>query len=308
MTEAAALVIGEALIDEVRRADGTVTRHPGGSPANIAVGLGRLERPVWLWCSLGSDDAGAQVSAHVEASGARIVPAQAAPRTSVATATLNAGGAATYTFDLAWELGDAQLPADIDVVHTGSIAAVIEPGATVVEQTLRSLRDSATITYDPNARPALMGSPSETASRVERIVALADVVKASSEDLEWLYDGVTLEDAAATWLDAGPAVVVVTLGADGCFAMCRAGTVRVSPVSVTVADTVGAGDSFMSALIDGLWSRGLLGARHRDALHRIGLDELREVLERSAQCSAITVSRAGANPPTLAELEAALAK
>lgn len=306
----AALVIGEALVDVVRRPDGTVEAHPGGSPANVAIGLGRLGRDVSLLTSLGSDPHGDMVRAHLSASNVTLVGGSAdAPATSVAAATLDDTGAATYEFDLAWEV-DAQTVtgSTFAVVHTGSIGAVLEPGGDAVVDILVSARAHATITYDPNARPALMGEPATALAAIERVVEMSDVVKASDEDLEWLLSGRPagtegIDGLAREWATRGPAMVVVTSGGDGATAHLHDGrTVGVRAPQVEVADTVGAGDSFMSGLIDGLWSAGLLGADRREALRAVDDATLTDVLERCARIGAITVSRAGANPPTRTEL------
>ncbi len=298
-----ALVIGEALVDVVRKPDGSQTAHPGGSPANVAFGLARLGRSVELLTSLGEDAYGTLVRSHVESSGATIARTSAAPRTSVATAILDPQGVATYDFDLEWALPEepATSPEPV-VVHTGSIAAVLEPGASTVERLIAGAKQRATVTYDPNCRPSLMGDRGQAEATIERLVALADVVKVSDEDLEWLFPAESPSDAAQRWLALGPALVVVTLGSEGALAACEAGLVSVSPVSVVVADTVGAGDSFMSGLIDGLWSADLLGGDRRDALRAIDLQRVTVILDRCARIAGITVSRSGANPPTKAEL------
>ncbi|MFV0633848.1 carbohydrate kinase family protein [Demequina sp.] len=310
MTETA-LVLGEALVDVVNRTDGTVDAHPGGSPANVAIGLGRLGRRVELLTWLGEDEHGAQVRAHLAASQVAVVPGSwDAPATSVATATLDATGAATYDFDLTWDLSAAAAPtAEPIVAHTGSIAAVVEPGASKVLAALDSARPHATITFDPNARPALMGAAADARKAIEKVVHLADVVKVSDEDLEWLCGSVddgSVDALAREWARSGPAFVVVTRGGSGATAFSAAGAeVSIQAPRVTVADTVGAGDSFMGGLIDGLWTAGLLGARRRDALRAIDEDSLRLILERCARIAAITVSRPGANPPSLEELAGA---
>ncbi|WP_084099732.1 carbohydrate kinase [Demequina sp. NBRC 110051] len=303
-----ALVIGEALIDAVRRADGSSSEHVGGSPANVAFGLARLGRPAELLTWIGADARGDAVRAHLEGAGVWLADgADAAPSTSVATATLDATGAASYEFDLTWDIGaDAALRPSPVVVHTGSIAAVLDPGADHVARIVTAARDTATVTYDPNARPSLMGSPAAALLRVQALVAVADVVKVSDEDLEWLAEATDgdLDDLARAWATSGPAFVVVTRGGDGATALLPDGReVHVDAPAVSVVDTVGAGDSFMSGLIDGLWGANLLGAERRDVLHAIDDATLSGVLTRCARIGAITVSRAGANPPTSAELD-----
>ncbi|WP_062069678.1 carbohydrate kinase family protein [Demequina sediminicola] len=305
-----ALVIGEALVDVVVNPEGSRTSHPGGSLANVALGLGRLGRPVSLLTQLADDAHGAAVAAHLHESHVTLAPGSiSAEHTSVATATLDSTGAATYEFDLTWELNpDAVAAATASdappsIVHTGSIAAVLEPGAHDVAAIVEKLRDTATVTYDPNARPTLMGEPADARVAVERMVALADVVKVSDEDLEWLTQpGESIEDLAQQWLSAGPSLVVMTRGGDGATAFTNALRVDVPAAPVTVADTVGAGDSFMGGLIDGLWDANLLGAERREALRTVDEPVLTGILQQCIRIGAITVSRPGANPPTRAEL------
>jgi fructokinase len=300
-----ALVIGEALIDAVHRPDGSIAEHPGGSPANVALGLGRLGRGVDLLTWIGTDHRGRVISEHLAASGVVIVPgSESASRTSVATATLGPDGAARYEFDLTWHVPErwASPPAPPLVVHTGSIAAVLEPGGPDVANVLAAHRESATLTYDPNVRPSLMPPAEVTRTIVEGLVAIADVVKVSDEDLAWLAETPPLQ-TAERWARSGPALVVVTMGDRGAVAMTSDGRrVEVGAPTVPVADTVGAGDAFMAGLIDGLWSADLLGAERRSALRRASVATIRAVLDRCARIAAITVSRPGADPPRRGEL------
>jgi fructokinase len=297
------LVVGEALVDVVVRPDGAVTEHPGGSPLNVAIGLARLGRETYLLTRLGQDERGRSVLRHLESSGVQLVEGSLLPvSTATAAATLAPDGSATYQFDLHWELGEAVLPTAPVAVHTGSIAAVLEPGASAVAQVLRDHRDRATTSYDPNARPLLMGEASRVRDRVEELVAASDLVKVSDEDATWLSPGESAEELAARWLGLGPSVVVLTSGATGMLGLCRAGRVEVPAPRVDVADTVGAGDSAMAALLDGLWLHDLLGGPAREALASVTTQVLEDVVRHAARAAAITVSRPGADPPTRAEL------
>jgi fructokinase len=304
---ARALVIGEALVDVVRRRDGSVDEHPGGSPANVALGLARLRRPVELITWIGDDARGRAIREHLESSGVRLAAgSERAAATSVATATLDDSGAATYTFEIDWQVPAEHVAdyGDVLAVHSSTIGAALEPGAAAVLGILAEARVDATITYDPNIRPDLIGEPDAARELVDRLVGLADVVKVSDEDLAWLEPGADPRDVAVRWATRGPGLVVVTLGGEGALAVTAGGVqVDVPAPRVDVADTVGAGDSFMSGLIDGLWSAGLLGASHRIALGGIGADVLTPVLERCIRIAAITVSRPGANPPRADELD-----
>lgn len=301
------LVVGEALVDIVHRGDGSPAEHPGGSPANVALGLARLGRTARLLTRIGDDDYGRLVRAHLESSGVHLVPGSVGPGpTSTATALVDARGVASYEFAIDWALpGAAALDGVLggaDCLHTGSIAAFLQPGGDAVLRLVEESAGRVTISYDPNARPRLMGDPAVARARVERFVAASDLVKVSDEDLGWLAPGADPMDVAAAWLDLGPATVVVTRGGEGSGAICRAGRVDVPAPAVTVVDTVGAGDSFMSGLIDYLAAAGLLGGGQRAALRAAGTDLLEAMLGHAARIAAITCSRAGANPPTREEL------
>ncbi|MEG3615685.1 carbohydrate kinase [Isoptericola haloaureus] len=300
------LAVGEALVDVVHRPDGTSAEHPGGSLANVALTLGRLGRDARLATWLGRDERGDTVRSWLAASGVTLAPgSDGAARTSVAQATLDDAGTATYAFDLDWQV-PAGTAADAGTlaVHTGSIAAVLEPGATDVRAVVEAARATSTITYDPNARPVLMGDAAEARARVEELVRLADVVKVSDEDLAWLAPETAALDVARAWVhDLGAALVVVTFGGEGSTAVTATGEVHVPSRPVEVVDTVGAGDSFMGALLDGLWSADLLGADHREALATIDHATVERLLSRCAAVAAVTVSRAGANPPWNDDLE-----
>ena len=226
--DARVVVVGEALVDIVHRADGTVDEAPGGSPANVALTLGRLGRAPRLVTGLADDAHGRALRAWLERSGVA-VDAVDARRTATATAHLDASGAATYEFDIEWALGAASI-ADVDVLHVGSVAALLEPGARDVSRLVDEVRGGAIITYDPNIRPSLLADADAARVLVDALVRRADVVKASDEDLRWLHPDAEPADVAARWQRSGPAIVVVTLGADGAFAVTANGVVRVPGV------------------------------------------------------------------------------
>lgn len=313
MTKQFALVIGEALIDIVERPAIPLAEIPGGSPANVALTMARLGRDSLLHTWIGPDAHGEAIKRHLEASGVRLTAlSRGAERTSTAHARIGADNAATYDFTVEW--APAALPPLTPpplVVHIGSFSAVAAPGDQVVAEAIRDCRASSTITYDPNVRPQLMGEAAAARAAISRLVALADVVKVSDEDLAWVAGdpAVDVETTARAWLDLGPAIVVVTRGKAGALALAANGArveVAADP-TVQVVDTVGAGDSFMGGLNDALWRAGLLGADRRAALRSVDADVLQALLQRAAAVADITVSRAGANPPTAAEVDAALA-
>ena len=305
------VVVGEALIDLVGQRGGrTLAAHPGGSPANVALGLARLGVPVTLTTRLGQDAFGEMISAHLEASGVLVDGGpEGGVSTSLAIATL-AAGIASYDFRIDWDVGPlAPLPIEARCLHTGSLATVLPPGeASVVDLVEREhKRGRVTVSYDPNVRPALLGDAARARPDIERLVALSDVVKVSDEDLRWLYPDRRDEDVAQAWLASGPALVVVTRGGAGVYAVSAGLELHRPAVPIDLVDTVGAGDSFTSGLLDGLHRADLVSGARRDALAAIDEATLGSVVDAAALIAAITCSRPGADPPTRAEVDAALA-
>lgn len=303
--EPVALVVGEALVDVVRRADGSEVEYAGGSAANAAVALSRLDRRVLLATAFTGDHYGRILADHLAAAGVVLAGDPGAiDHTSSAVATIGADGAASYVFDLEWRLNPVDL-ADVEpaVVHTSSLAAVLAPGADDVAALLDRLSGTALISYDVNARPTITGTGPDVVAAVSRIAALADIVKASDEDLAALFPDRPLEEAARTLLALGPTVVVVTRGGEGASWVAATTAGSLAAVPVAVADTIGAGDTFGAALLDALWERDLVGARHRETLRTLSAGTWRDVLGFAAAAAAVTVSRPGADPPYRRELD-----
>lgn len=300
-------VIGETLIDVVE-GDGVKPRaHVGGSPMNVAVGLARLGHAVQFLGRYGQDNFGRLVAGHLsDNSVLNPLPPDESP-TSTATATLDASGAATYSFELEWAMDQLleRLPEHLQgssLVHTGSIATMLEPGASTVLTAVERAHPLATISYDPNCRPTIITDREYARQAAEKFVRLADVVKASDEDLSWLYPERSVKESARAWLQLGPAMVVVTHGGDAPWAVAGAGEAPAEVPQVDVVDTVGAGDSFMSALLGAIVDRELDGSGRREKLRQLSTGELGAILAAAATAAAITVSRAGANPPSKIEL------
>jgi fructokinase len=282
------LVVGEALVDVVARPDGTSERHPGGSPANVAVGLGRLGHDVALLTAFGDDADGRLLRSHLEDSRVRVLAAPTG-RTGVAQATLDDDGVATYAFDLSWDLGGAPTEAPPTWLHVGSLGTWMTPGAAAVRDLVDRYAGRATVSYDPNCRPHLMGDAGAARTSVEALVAASDVVKASEEDVAWLYPGTSAVDVARAWAETGPALVVVTLGAEGAVGVAAGAVVEVGPAAGgPVVDTVGAGDAF---------SAGLLSALAGVDLARLDAGTATGALERGALVARRTCEREGADPP-----------
>jgi fructokinase len=287
------LVVGESLVDIVHDADGRTTEYAGGSAANVAVALSRLGRSVRFVSAWADDERGRVLAGHLRKAGVVLAsdPLVLA-RTATAAATIGADGAASYEFDLDWRIGAVDA-GDPVAVHVCSIGAVLEPGAGQVLDLLRGLRGRATISYDINARPAITGTGPDLVARVERMVAVSDIVKASDEDLAALYPALDTVAAARHLLTLGPSAVVVTRGGAGATWVGADRTVDVASQPVEVADTIGAGDTFGAAVIDAL------GDRDPSALTT---DDIEGVLTHAARAAAVTVSRPGADPPYRSEL------
>ncbi|NHC45786.1 carbohydrate kinase family protein [Motilibacter aurantiacus] len=301
-------VVGEALIDIVSRAGEPPHEHPGGSPFNVAVGLARLGAEVGLATRVGKDERGSRLVEHLRANGVHLLgDAEGLPRTSTAHATLDADGVATYEFDLVWDLPEVPLPAGTSCLHTGSLGLTIEPGASRVLAALPDIRRDVLVSYDPNPRPALVPDHEAAVRRVEEAVSLAHVVKVSEEDVEFLYPGSDYRDVAAKWLrGTGTDLVVVTRGGGGAYGATRGARVDLPGVPTDVVDTVGAGDAFMSGLLDALRRAGLLAVPRLQALRALTQDALHGLLHQAAVVGSLTCRRAGADQPTRAEVDAFL--
>jgi fructokinase len=295
-------VIGEALVDVLSGGMSAPQSYVGGSPMNVAVGLARLGHPVTFVGRYGDDEYGRMIHEHLRGNSVQeVLPPDGHP-TSTAHGVLDPVGAATYDFDLVWDLAGFGAVAgraldDAQLLHTGSIATILEPGASTVLEAVRRARPHATITFDPNVRPSFVEDHAEAVAQVERFVELSDVVRASDSDLEWLYPGRSVEETAKQWLALGPAMVIATYGSRGPWGLVAGGPAKAAAPVVDVADSVGAGDSFMAALVSALVDRELVGAARRDALHELTPGQLGEILSYAARAAAITVSRPGANPP-----------
>jgi fructokinase len=292
------LVVGESLVDIVQRADGSTLEYAGGSAANVAVALARLGRPVELVTAFADDARGGMLARHLNQSAVGLVgDAHRLERTSTALATIADDGSASYTFDIEWRL--TEIPeVTPQVVHTCSLGAVMAPGAEDVRRLLERLRPGALVSYDVNTRPAVTGVGPDVVRAVEDVVTLADLVKASDEDLHALYPGDTVEQAVERLRALGPSAVVVTRGRAGATWYGPDGRVDVPATEVEVADTIGAGDTFGAAIMDALWDLGAVGGR----LPGLGSSEVDGLLRHAARAAAVTVSRPGADPPYRHEL------
>jgi fructokinase len=304
-------VIGEALVDLVPdRTTGERRARPGGSPFNVAVGLARLGNPTSLMARFADDSYGRLLRSTAAAEGIDLRAApHAAERTSVAIASVGDGASVTYEFDIEgtadwqWTVAELRkLSPDTQVLHFGSIASWTPPSGARISDLVRELRAGCRVlvSYDPNIRPAVIGPREEAVALVEESARRAHVVKASREDIEWLYPDLRLDDIAARWTGLGAKLVVVTEGPDGASGYRRGGEpIRRPGRNVTVVDTIGAGDAFTAGLLTGLVRRRL----HRSGrLEKTSDGTLADVIDEAVLVAAITCERTGADPPRLEEL------
>jgi fructokinase len=301
-------VVGEALVDlEVGGDARHPVAHPGGSPMNVAVALGRLGSETAFLGRLSSDAFGRLLRTHLAGSDVNlrwIVDAE--EPTSLAIVSVAPGGAASYAFhtegtaDWRWRTGELPRDPGVDAIHAGSLALALEPGGPVLERWLAGLSTRTTISLDPNVRPALLGDRDAYRERLERWLTFSSIVKVSDEDLAWIWPGEEPEKLAETWIAKGRKLVVVTRGGDGSLVRVGGESFAVAAAPVEMVDTVGAGDSFSGGLLDWLGRNGRL---RFGEIEKLTAAEAIAAVEFASKVAALTCSRAGANPPFRSELE-----
>ena len=288
-------VAGEALIDLIPDSSGSRKPLVGGGPANTAKAVARLGYGTSFVGGISSDSYGQMIEHELKASGVELDLSQRSEAsTALAIATLDSQGSASYEFKLentaTFAFHESWLPTgEVDVIHVGSVATMLEPGASELLKWATS--QLAPIVFDPNVRPSIQGDKDIYRASVERWIDVASIVKLSEDDLDWLYGD---ESVVISWFGRGVSLVVITRGDKGLSALGRDFRVDVPAVSVEVVDTVGAGDTIGAVLVEGILEYGLSGLNGTNLLR---------VLERAARAAAITCSRAGANPPWKAELD-----
>jgi len=313
-TQPTVAVLGEVLVDLANTGGALYLAVPGGAPANVAVALSRLGVTTELIARISDDHLGEFVRAHLVANGVgREYCVTATEPTTLAVATLSADKIATYAFysqgTANWQWTGEELPAYLPpyvcALVTGSLALGLPPGAAVLEEFVETQyrHGRVLIAYDPNIRPTLAASREEEVTRVERQIRLAHLVKASEDDLKWLYPARDPRDVARAWQEAYGGWVTVTRGPRGAFAICPSGEeVSVAGLAVQVVDTIGAGDAFLAGLLAGLADRGLFAALAAGTLKRLTTEIVAEIMSEAVLVAALTCARAGANPPTRLEL------
>jgi fructokinase len=290
-------VCGEVLIDELP--SGAVV---GGGPANTAKALARLGHEVAFIDGISTDAYGVKARAELVADGVDLSLSLTSDLPmAVAHVTLAADGGASYVLKLdntaTFDFNSSWLPDPSrykpQVLHIGTLATLVQPGADVLFDWAIMCAEFAPIVFDPNIRPQVMSDRDKYVALVEKWVGISSVVKLSDDDFEWLYPGQSAEKIAEQWLQGGVALVVMTRGADGLVGYTSDGVVEVAGEKISVVDTVGAGDTVGAIVVQGLITDGLLNMRG---------SVLKDVLHRAAVAAAITCSRAGAQPPYAHEI------
>jgi len=295
-------VAGEVLIDLIPEG---VDSKPvvGGGPANTAKALAKLGIDTQFIDGISSDQYGQMAKNELVTAGVKLDYVKCSDKPScLAIVSLSESGSATYefvienttTFDFTSEwLPNPQIDRP-SFLHIGTLATIIEPGASVLFDWAQSVVKVAPIVFDPNIRPVVISDRKQYVAQVERWVEIASVVKVSDEDIKWLYPSLDIEQVINDWLTKGPSLIVVTYGDKGLAGYRKGEVVIVEAIKVKVVDTVGAGDTVGAVLVEAIVE---------DGLDSMTGSRLKTMLNRAAKAAAITVSRVGANPPTSEELE-----
>jgi fructokinase len=296
-------VCGEVLIDLIPGADGVRVAHVGGGPANTAKALARLGHDVQFIDGISTDEYGVAARKELLDDEVKLDLALTSDKpTCLAIVSLDANGGASYEFKID---GTATFDFNLNwlpdpsrykpqVLHIGTLVTVIQPGADVLYDWAMQVAEFAPIVFDPNIRPSVMGDHDLYEASVEKWAALSSVIKVSDDDMAWLYPGQKYEDVAQRWINDGAALVVVTRGSQGIIGITAEGSVEVDGAKITVADTVGAGDTVGAIIVEAMVEKGILALTG---------DVLKAVLHRAAVAAGITCSRKGAQPPYKHELK-----
>ncbi len=295
-------VVGEVLIDLIPHGSEHVA-VVGGGPANTAKALAKLGVKTYLIDGVSNDEYGQMAKAELLSDNVLLDYVQFSNKpTCTAKVTLSKSGSATYEFVIedtaTFDFSASWLPDPHSIkpslLHIGTLATVIEPGASVLFEWAQSIAHITPIVFDPNIRPAVLGNRNEYVKKVEKWVAISSAVKVSDEDLNWLYPGNAIDEIVNEWLEKGVELVVVTLGDKGITAYRMHEQISVHAVKVFVADTVGAGDTVGAVLVEAIVKNGL---------DKLTGEVLKNMLNRATKAAAITVSRTGANPPSKEEID-----
>ncbi len=300
---------GEALIDMLPRTttagEDAFSPYAGGAVFNTALALGRLGLETSFFTGLSSDMFGDILRDALTASGVDHSPCATLDLNTTLAFVRLVNGQASYAFfdenTAGRMITEAHLPElgnNVEALHFGAISLIPEPCGSTYESLMRREHSSRVISLDPNIRPGFITDPEKHRARIDRMIAMSDIVKMSDEDLEW-FGQPDMETAARAWLAQGPSLVVFTRGPDGAIGFTVDHTVEVDGVSVTVADTVGAGDTFNAGILASLKRDNLLT---KQAIRSLSAEAVSNALGLGAKAAAVTVSRPGANPPWASEI------
>lgn len=301
---------GEALIDMLPRAtdagEAAFAPYVGGAVFNTAIALGRLDIPVGFFTGISTDFYGDMLRDALERSNVDLSPAVFSDRPTTLAFVRLVNRQASYLFydentagRMLYEQDMPVIGDDIEAMHFSCISLIPEPCGSTYEGLMRREHQNRVMMFDPNIRSNFVKDKPAHLARMKRMLAMADIVKLSDEDLDWFGESGSHADIAARWLSLGPKLMVVTKGADGLMAFSARHEVSVTAETVTVVDTVGAGDTINAGILTSLRDQGLLT---KQGIAALDAEQIRKVLELSAKAAAVTVSRAGANPPRRAEL------
>ena len=304
------LCCGEALIDmlprETTKGEPAFSPYAGGAVCNTAVALARLGRPTGFFSGLSSDLMGDIIREKLDASNVDHSYVATSDRPTTLAFVKLVNGAASYAFydenTAGRMITEADLPEigdDCSAMHFGAISLIPEPCGSTYEALLMREAENRVISLDPNIRTSFISDPDKHRARIERMAAKADILKFSDEDLDWFGLEGSLDDKARHWIAAGASLVVVTRGGDSTIAYTAKEKVEVASEKVEVVDTVGAGDTFDAGILASLDLAGLLT---KDKVKSLSADAIRDALALGAKAAAVTVSRAGANPPFAHEI------
>jgi fructokinase len=309
------LICGEALFDLFLRPSATdelcLDAVPGGSPFNVAFGLARLGQKAEFFSGLSPDLMGKRLNAFMEKEGVGFAHAvRATNPTALSIVALNADGSADYAFYPDFPayraITEADLPSlgpDIRIIHMGSIATALQPIGSALAALAERECGRRLIAYDPNVRPSIEPDLDVWRRALERITSSAHIFKVSAEDLAMLYPGVHHDELARQLLERGVRLVVITRGSEGASGWTRNSLALSLARPVEVVDTVGAGDSYQSALLAGLAE---MGCTDPDALDALSPDALARLLEFAGQAAALTCGKRGADLPRRAHIGVSL--
>ena len=295
-------VVGEVLIDLIPNGSGHLA-VVGGGPANTAKALAKLGVKTYFIDGISTDKYGQMAKVELRSANVLLDYAQYSNKpTCTAKVTLSKSGSASYQFEIedtaTFDFSASWLPdpqsLKPSLLHIGTLATVIESGASILFEWAKSVAHVTPIVFDPNIRPAVLGDRDEYVKKVEKWLAISSAVKVSDEDLNWLYPGKSIDEIVSKWLEVGVQLVVVTLGEQGITAYRKNEQISFDAVKVVVIDTVGAGDTVGAVLVEAIVNNGL---------DKLTGEVLKTMLNRATKAAAITVSRTGANPPSKEEID-----